>query len=83
MIIVYRTVTIRPPHTVDGPNAVAQVDLAWKWREEGETVRRLHKEFVVTERQLARLVGCLNFTGAPTVDTAALKWGEFIITYEA
>ena len=77
----YRTVIIRPPHTVDGPKAAAQVDLVWKWRQNGETVRRLHKEFVVTERQLCRLVAQLNF--APTVDVQALRWGEFIITYEA
>ena len=81
MIIVYRTVTVRPPHPIDEPTAAAQVELAWKWRENGETVRRLHKEYIVTERQLARLVGCLNF--APTVDVVALAHGEFIITYEA
>lgn len=81
MIICYRTVIIRPPHTVDGPKAAAQVDLVWKWQENGETVRRLHKEYIVNEHQLWRLVCVLKF--APTVDVQALRWGEFIIIYEA
>lgn len=74
-----RTVTIRPPYEKGG-SITAQVEILR--RRNGKPVS--NHEYQVTERQLSALIGALEIVGRlPRVDESALKYGEFIIVYDA